>query len=94
MLTSKTPKLDLHGEEVAMVYSLVTAFINDNYKIGNKEIVIIHGKSTNILTKEVHNVLRNNKKMSDYMLNNWNLGETIIHLHWYKNVITIYTALY
>ena len=61
MITHKTPRLDLHGGEEAMVYSLVTEFIKDNYKMGNKEIVVIHGKSTNILTKEVHNVVKNNK---------------------------------
>lgn len=81
MLTSKTPRLDLHGEEVAVVYALVTEFINDNYKMGNKEIVIIHGKSTNILTKEVHDILKNNKKVLKYNLNNWNVGETIVKLN-------------
>lgn len=80
MLTSKTPKLDLHGEEVAVVYAIVTEFINDNYKMGNKEIVIIHGKSTNILTKEVHNILKDNKLVKDFQLDNWNIGQTIIHL--------------
>ena len=50
MITSKTPKIDLHGEESAMVYPLITEFINDNYKMNNKELIIIHGKSTNILT--------------------------------------------
>jgi len=80
MLTHKTPRLDLHGEEAGVVYALVNEFINDNYKIGNKEIVVIHGKSTNILTKEVHNVLKENKLVKKYFLNNWNLGETIILL--------------
>lgn len=80
MLTSKTPRLDLHGEEVALVYALVQEFIKDNYKLGNKEIVIIHGKSTNILTKEVHNVLKNNKFVKKFHLNNWNIGETIVLL--------------
>lgn len=80
MITHKTPRLDLHGEERALVYALVVEFINDNYKIGNKEIVIIHGKSTNILTKEVHNVLRDNKIVKKYYLNNWNIGETIVEL--------------
>jgi len=80
MITKKTPRLDLHGEEVSIVYALVTEFINDNYKMNNKEIIVIHGKSTNILTNEVHNILKNNKLIKDYSLNNWNLGETIIHL--------------
>lgn len=80
MITQKTPRIDLHGEEKALVYSLVTEFINDQYKIGNKEVVIIHGKSTNILTNEVHDVLKNSKLVKDYCLNNWNLGETIVHL--------------
>ena len=85
MVTSKTPKLDLHGEEVALVYALVNTFINDNYKEGNREAVIIHGKSTNILTKEVHNILKENKKVLSFQLNNWNLGETIVYIK-YKNV--------
>lgn len=72
--------LDLHGEEAAIVYALVKEFVNDNYKMGNKEIVIIHGKSTNILTKEVHNTLKTLKNVKEYKLNNWNVGETIVHL--------------
>ena len=80
MITRKTPRLDLHGEEAALVYALVTEFINDQYKMGNKEIVVIHGKSTNILTKEVHSVLKENKMVKKYCLNNWNVGETIIYL--------------
>ncbi len=80
MVTSKTPRLDLHGEEVAMVYSLVTEFIKDNYQMGQTEIIVIHGKSTNILTKEVHAVLKENKLVKKFTLNNWNLGETIIYL--------------
>ncbi len=80
MLTSKTPRLDLHGEEVAVIYALVTEFINDNYKMGNQEIAIVHGKSTNILTREVHKILKDNPLVASYHLNNWNLGETIVYL--------------
>lgn len=80
MITSKTPRLDLHGEEAALVYALVNEFIKDNNKMGNKEIVVIHGKSTNILTKEVHMILKENKMVKKFYLNNWNVGETIIHL--------------
>ncbi len=80
MITSKTPHLDLHGEIVSMVEVIVNEFIQDNYKLKNNPIVIIHGKSTNILTKEVHEVLKKNKLVKDFKLNNWNLGETIVEL--------------
>ena len=80
MITSKTPKLDLHGEVVAMVEVLVNEFINDNKKMKNEYIIIIHGKSTNILTEEVDRVLNKNKDVLEYRRNNWNLGETIVKL--------------
>lgn len=80
LITSKTPKLDLHGEIVAMVESLTKEFINDNCLLNEKVIIIIHGKSTNILTAEVHRVLNSNDKVKSFKLNNWNLGETIVEL--------------
>lgn len=80
MITSKTPKLDLHGEIVAMVEVLVNSFINDNILLKNEHIIIIHGKSTNILTGEVNKVLKNNKNVLEFRRNNWNLGETIVKL--------------
>lgn len=80
IVTSRTPHLDLHGEISSMVEAIVNEFINDNYKMKNKVVVIIHGKSTNILTKEVHRVLGLNKKVKSFYLNNWNLGETIVEL--------------
>lgn len=80
MITSKTPQLDLHGEIVSMVKVLVDTFIKDNYQMGEEQIIIVHGKSTNILTKEVHQVLAHNPYVLEYKLNNWNLGETIVQL--------------
>lgn len=81
MVTSKTPKLDLHGEITSMVEVLVNDFINVNKLSGIKEVIIIHGKSTNILTEEVHKVLNKNKDVSKYYKNNWNLGETIVEIN-------------
>ena len=78
MLTSKSPHLDLHGEIVSMVEVLVNQFILDNLK--KDFVVIIHGKSTNILTKEVYRILKNNGLVKSFKLNNWNLGETIVEL--------------
>ena len=53
LVTSKTPFIDLHGEISSMVEVLVNEFINDNIHMKNKVIIIIHGKSTNILKNEV-----------------------------------------
>jgi len=81
IVTSKTPTLDLHGEIEAMVEVLVLEFIKDNLKMKNKVLLIIHGKSTNILTKKVHEVLSASKDVKDFKLDNWNLGQTIVELN-------------
>ena len=80
LVTSKTPTIDLHGEIESMIEVLVNQFINDNIKMKNSVIVIVHGKSTNILTREVHRVLKENKNVEEYRLDNWNLGQTIVKL--------------
>lgn len=80
IVTSRTPTLDLHGEIEAMVEVLVLEFINDNIKMRNNVVLIIHGKSTNILTKKVHEILKENKNVKDFRLDNWNLGQTIVEL--------------
>ena len=80
ILTSKTPSLDLHGEITSMVEVLVNSFITEQIKLNKNLIRIVHGKSTNILTEEVHFVLRKNKNVKKFYLNNWNLGETIVEL--------------
>lgn len=80
IITSKTPKLDLHGEIVAMVEVLVNEFIKSNKILKNEYVIIIHGKSTNILTNEVSRVLKKNQDVIEYRKNNWNLGETIVKL--------------
>ena len=80
ILTNKTPKLDLHGERADMTEVLVNQFIKDSLKTQSYIIRIIHGKSTNILTKEVHLVLKKHPNVEKFFLNNNNLGETIVYL--------------
>ncbi len=80
MLTEATPKLDLHGEITSMVPALVKVFIQDNVKMKNNVVRIIHGRSTNILKNEVHSFLKSNKDVTKYFINNWNTGETIVLL--------------
>lgn len=80
ILTSKSPRLDVHGETYDSVSLYVTQFIDDNYKLGNKYIAIVHGKGEGILKKRVHELLKINRKVEDFYLNNWNIGETVIVL--------------
>ena len=81
IVTQNTPVLDLHGEIESMVEVLVLEFINDNIKMKKDVVLIIHGKSTNILTREVHRVLKENKNVKVFKLDNWNLGQTIVELN-------------
>ena len=74
IVTSKTPTLDLHNEIASMVEVLVNAFIKD------KVVLIIHGKSGHIVRDETHRVLKNNKYVKSYRLDNWNLGQTIVEI--------------
>ena len=45
------PTLDIHGFTSDMVYYAVSDFINDNIKMGNKKIVIVHGIGQGILKR-------------------------------------------
>ncbi len=74
------PTLDLHGETRASTEILVKEFINDNYKMGNYELVIIHGIGEGILKKEVHKVLKQMKLVKEFGLDNFNSGCTIVKL--------------
>ena len=80
IITSKTPKLDLHNEIEAMVEVLVNEFISDNVKLKNEVVIIIHGKSSHIVKNRLYEVLKNNKSVKLYKVDNWNVGQTIAEL--------------
>ncbi len=75
------PTIDLHGYNRDMVKYVVTDFINDNIKLGNKKIVIVHGKGEGIVKDELHFILKNDKRVKRYYLDMFNIGETIIELN-------------
>lgn len=74
------PQLDVHGYTEDTVMTVVNDFINDNYKLKNKKIVVVHGKGAGILKRKIHESLRRNKLVSKYYLYNFNIGCTIIEL--------------
>ncbi len=75
------PTIDLHGYNRDMVKYVVTDFINDNIKLGNKKIIIVHGKGEGIVKDELHFILKNDKRVKRYYLDMFNIGETIIELN-------------
>ena len=75
------PKIDLHGYDRDSARMVTNDFIDENYVLGNEMVVIIHGIGSGILKNEVHNTLRNNKKVLEYKLDNFNSGCTIVKLN-------------
>ena len=78
--TAYLPHLDLHGETVESSKYLIKTFLNDNYKLKNKKVVIIHGKSTGILKKATQNTLKESKIINNYYIDSLNDGQTIVEL--------------
>lgn len=78
--TINLPHLDLHGETYVTAPFMLNAFVKDNYVMGNKKIVIIHGIHGNILKDRCYEILKTNKLVKSYTLDNNNIGQTIVEL--------------
>lgn len=78
--TCNLPHLDIHGETEATCVAPITSFINDNIKLKNKKIIIIHGKGAGILKKATHELCKKNKNIEKYYIDGLNDGQTIIEL--------------
>lgn len=71
------PKIDLHSldRDTARVY--INDFINDNIKMKNEFIVIVHGNGSGVLRKATFEELRKNKKIIEFKTFYNNTGCTI-----------------
>jgi len=74
------PTIDLHGFDRETARVATNDFINDNVKLKNPFLVIIHGGGQGILKTTVHNALKSNNKVLEYKLYNFNSGCTIVHI--------------
>ena len=74
------PTLDLHGFDQDYARIKINEFINDNYKMGNYNVVIIHGIGSGIIRRTTHDTLRKNKKVLDYKIFIGNIGCTIVEI--------------
>ena len=74
------PHLDLHGYDRTGACAMVKLFIDENLKIDNKKIIIVHGKGSGILKSSIHDYLKHDKRVIDFKTNNYNDWETIVNL--------------
>jgi dsDNA-specific endonuclease/ATPase MutS2 len=72
----KLPTLDLHGESI----DISKIFINDNVKMKNEYIAIIHGKGSGKLKEATKQVLSINKYVLEYKICYFNEGMTLVKL--------------
>lgn len=77
-LSSNVATIDLHGEDRKTAEFLVKQFINDQIKVNATKAIIIHGIGTGILKKEVHKVLKSDKRVAKYYIDFFNIGCTIV----------------
>ena len=84
MLYNNINSLDLHGLDREYAKILINEFIEDNIKLKERTIKVIHGNGTGILKRTTQEVLTKNKNVECFKINNFNTGETIITLrkHW------------
>lgn len=83
-LESNVPTIDLHGEDRKSSELLVKQFLNDLVKLKLEKGIIIHGIGTGILKKQVHEVLKRDKRVEKYYINFFNIGCTVVELK--KNI--------
>lgn len=80
MFHHNSPVLNVHGETSDTVGFFLKDFINDNVKLGNVYIGVIHGRSSNILKNKIHELLKKNKDVDSFRVDIYNPGLTIIKL--------------
>lgn len=72
------PTLDLHGYDRDYARIMINDFIEEQYKLKNNKVIIIHGNGTGILKKTTQETLKRNNKVESYKIDNFNVGMTIV----------------
>lgn len=80
LLYSNLPSLDLHGIDREYARILINEFLNDNFKMRKKKLVIIHGNGAGIVRKTTQETLRQSKLVAAYKIDNFNSGMTLVEL--------------
>ncbi len=74
------PTIDLHGFDSATARVAINDFINDNYKMKNNFIVIIHGVGSGIIRRITFETLKKNSKVLAFKSYYYNNGCTIAEI--------------
>lgn len=74
------PKLDLHGYDRQSARLAIEDFIEENIKMGNEIITIIHGVGTGIIRQTTINTLNKSKKVIDFKTDYMNRGCMIVKI--------------
>lgn len=74
------PTLDLHEFDSDYARIKINEFINDNYKMKNRNVVIIHGIGSGIIRRVTQDTLKKNKYVLDYKIFTGNVGCTIVEI--------------
>ena len=77
---NRLPTIDLHGYDTVSAKVATNDFISDNIILKKDKIIIIHGIGTGLVRQAVHEVLSQNKYVSEYHTLNLNNGCTIAYL--------------
>jgi len=75
------PSIDVHGFTQDEALFAVDEYINDNIKLGNEKLVIIHGIGEGVLRKAINTHFKRDKRISRIYVYGSNLGLTIIELN-------------
>lgn len=74
------PKLDLHGFDRETARVAINDFINDNYKMKQRFVTIVHGIGSGILRTTTNETLKKNKKVVDFKTFYYNNGCTVVQI--------------
>ena len=79
-LYSQLPSIDLHGYDRDYARILINEFIDDQFKLKQENIIIVHGNGSGILKRMTQDTLKKNKYVKEYKIDNFNSGMTIVTL--------------
>ena len=74
------PTLDLHGFDSDYARLKINEFINDNKKMKNYNVVIVHGIGSGTIRRVTQDTLRKNKDVVDFKIFIGNVGCTIVQI--------------